>query len=787
MIKTIVKRKGQTEPFMVEKINGWWMWALKTHDIPPGEGLEAVNRAISTMPEVCTSEKLQRALITELLALNRWNSVKLAGSLEASLAQKQVYPEGIPSFKEQCMKMFEMKKMKFLDYSDEEWLEMNSVIDHQNDFLMPQFSVSYLMNNYAIRNVADNKRLETPQFTLARMAAAVAEEYPKGEERLFIFKDIYDLLTKKVLSLPTPNYNNLGTPDGGLSSCCLYSAKDDRKSLAAAEHITYVQTYCSAGLGYEQSVRSIGDPVRGGTIEHQGEQFYLRSNAASAAANRRQQRGGAINAFISGYSKEAISLLAAREPTAPVDSALLGIDVSITINKDLLVRANKDEDSLHFSNWSQPELYNLLYSADTESFSNKIASVIKENKDPKLVFSPRKLFSTIGRTTNSSGRNYVFLTDNANYHTPYKEPIRSSNLCMEIMQATKPYDDIMDLYKESDDVTGEVSMCNLAAINHDKVADDPELHKRACLAALRVIDYCIRNNKYELPHIGYTAKKRNNAAVGVMNTATYMARKRLSYSSKEGLEHMHDFAERQMYYLIEASLQLGKEFGNAEWINKTKWAGYTNKKGEYIKAWMPIDTQNQRLSKELNILPKQNWEELRDQVAENKGIRNTTVFGLMPGESSSKGLGTCNSVFPARNISLLKTDGTSAIDWFAECGDHEEYLYESAFDLGTENTIKFYSVWQMWMDNGISADFWVATKSPVIKIEEVLKKYSMMYAYGMKSHYYTVAKTQASKKERDEDDIEMLDRAKMITVSAEDAFPDLYAEGPVCTSGGCGS
>lgn len=1116
MVKIVIKRDGRKEPFEVEKINHWWLWSSEKHKINPGEGSEAVHRAIGILPEECTSEQLQRALIKELVALKKWNTIKMAGSLEASLAQKNIFPDGIPSVRNQFEELARTGVMMKFDFTDEEWEEINNTIDHDRDFMMPQFSIEYILKSYSLGNITTGKVLETPQFVYMRLAATVASGYSK-DIRMDIMKEQYELLSKQILSAPTPNFTHLGTNDNGLASCCLYTAGDDRKSLAAANLITYVMTYSSAGLGYHQSVRSVGDPVRGGLIRHQGEQWYLRSNAAAAAANRQSKRGGAINSYISGYSKEAEAILASREPTAPVGSALVGSDVTLIMNKDYLQRALSRKDSIHFTKFDNPELYDSLYSSDSKEFTKLMDIAIKENKDESKIFSSRKVLGALGKLTMSTGRNFAFFSDNANKHTPFKDPIYSSNLCVapetlvltpmghipikeldglefpvwngeswsvaafaktsnsakllkvvtdsgfelectpghkwyikndyskppvevrtydlkpgdklikfdlpviagkqildqayingfytgdgcntvcgqriylygekvelepmfeggisdwtrqpalnrmykhydnlkekffipgcnytlesrlnwlagyldadgcvyrndgaemlvassvnldflkelqlmletmgvlskikvmraegqyklpkndgsgenglfqcnttyrlmlntasteklrslgiplkrlkltqqspqrdakkfiqikeiidegrvsetycfnepvrhmgmfngiltgqcvEIMEPTKPYDDYADLHREDDNVTGEVAMCNLSAINHAKVADDPILHKRACKAALRMIDYCINNGYYELKHIGYTARKRLNAGVGVMNTATYMAKNHLSYNSKEGIEHMHDFAERQMYFLIESSLELGKELGNAPWIHKTKWSGYTNSKGEHVSAWMPIDTQSKRISKEFNIEPKMDWEDLRSRVANNGGIRNSCLFAIMPGESSSKALGAANSIYPVRDLGLDKTDSTTSIDWVAEGAGNKDYKYQISYNLSTEDIIKFYSSWQMWMDQGISADFWVPFErgKGVISIDDVLKKYIMMHSYGMKGHYYTVPKTQKSSSDRDKELAEMKNRARSVDreLTSEEAFPEQFdSDGPACPLGGC--
>jgi ribonucleoside-diphosphate reductase alpha chain len=751
MIK-VLKRDGSVEPFQIEKINNWWMWATKQHNIPVGEGIEAVQRAVRALSQETTSEKIQRSLITELIALKRWSTVMMAGTLEASLIHKSVFGATLPRVKDHFTNLLKEGYVVEFPLSDEEWEVLEQTIDHKRDFTMPQFALRYIMDSYALGNVVTGERVETPQFTYLRMAIAVGCSY-SAPQRIDIIKETYELLSTKVISAPTPNFTHLGTKNNGLASCCLYTAGDDRKSLAAANLVTYVMTYSSAGLGYHQNVRAVGDPVRGGKISHQGEMFYLKSNAANAAANRQSKRGGAINAFVPAYSKEIDFILAGREPTASPGKALNGIDISLVLTKDFIRRAVKSEPAITFSEYSHPEMFKSMYTGNPADLEALMTDAVKDEANASRLINPRNTMANLGRVTVSTGRNFAFFVDNANYHTPFKDPLTGSNLCMEIINPVKPYKEISDLWRTDDQVEGEVSMCNLGAVNHDLVADNPELHKRACLALLRMIDYCIHYGYYELSHIGYTAKQRMNAAVGVMNTATYMARKHLRFDSDEGLKSVSQFAERHMYFLIESSLTLGKEKGNAPWIHKTKWAGYTNSEGEYVSAWMPIDTQNKRLAKELGLEPSMDWEDLRSRVAANKGIRNSILGAIMPGESSSKALGAANSIYPVRDLGLSKTDSTTAIDWCAVGAGEDEYEYQLAFTMTTKATTRYYAGWQMWLDGGISADYWLPFEAGqnVIEIDDILQKYAEMYAYGLKSHYYTVPKTQKSNADKKAD------------------------------------
>jgi ribonucleoside-diphosphate reductase alpha chain len=785
MIK-VLKRDGSVEPFQIEKINSWWMWATEQHKIPIGEGLEAVQRAVRSLGTETTSEKIQRALITELIALKRWSTMMMAGTLEASLVTKSVFGSSIPNVKDHFQRLYLNGYTVHFPLTSSEWDELDGVINHMRDFTMPQFAIRYIMDSYALGNVVTGERVETPQFTYMRMALAVGCSYPP-EERMDVIKETYELLSTRVISAPTPNFTHLGTKDNGLASCCLYGAGDDRKSLAAANLITYVMTYSSAGLGYHQNVRSVGDPVRGGKIKHQGEMFYLKSNAANAAANRQSKRGGAINAFIPAYSKEVDFILAGREPTASPGKALNGIDISLVLTRDFIRRAVKNQPAITFNEYSNPEMFKSMYTGNPAELEALMAEAVESNTDAAKLISPRGTMGNLGRVTMSTGRNFAFFTDNANYHTPFKDPITGSNLCMEIMNPVKPYKEISDLWRTDDEVEGEVSMCNLGAVNHDLVADDPVLHKRACKALLRMIDYCIHHGYYELSHIGYTAKKRMNAAVGVMNTATYMARKHLRFDSVEGLKATSEFAERHMYFLIESSLEMGIEKGNAPWMHKTKWAGYTNRDGEYVSAWMPIDTQNTRLMNEIGIKHTMPWEDLRARVAANKGHRFSVLGALMPGESSSKALGASNSVYPVRDIGLSKTDSTTAIDWCAVGAGDGTYEYQLAYTMSTLATTRYYAAWQMWLDGGISADYWLPFEKGqnVIDIDDILEKYAVMYAYGLKSHYYTVPKTQKSNQEKNAVMDNLLQRATLQQIEEPAADDDRMYTGEACAGGVC--
>jgi ribonucleoside-diphosphate reductase alpha chain len=119
---------------------------------------------------------------------------------------------------------------------------------------------------------------------------------------------------------------------------------------------------------------------------------------------------------------------------------------------------------------------------------------------------------------------------------------------------------MVDLYTEGHH-NGEVGLCSLAGIVYTRIEeDDDEQYFKSCKYALKMIDYCIHNSTYELPHIGYTAKQRMNAAVGLLDVANHMAKKYLPYNSKAGMIELHKIAERHSYFMIKAALELGNSY-----------------------------------------------------------------------------------------------------------------------------------------------------------------------------------------------------------------------------------
>jgi len=724
MIKTILKRNGTTEEFIPSKLNGWGVWAAKTLG-PHVDWSTIVIDTVNQCPEECTSQQLQETLIKVCLSKKTWEYNRMAGRLYASLIERITYPDGRPTVNDLHRSLATDGLMVTLDYSDEEYSAVEKIIDHKRDLKYPHYQLNQIRYKYSLRNKLTGKEYESPQFVYMRMAMALAED-ENPAERLVHVKAWYDHFSYNRINCPTPNFVNLGTKLNGYASCCLYTTKDSAPSLAAGDHISYMMTCMSAGIGTHIKTRSLGDSIRSGMIQHQGKLPYYRSMVGAIQANLQNGRGGASTVHYTAYDPEVEVIQKLRHPMTPANKKIGGCHYSFGSNKFFARKVAKKEDIYLFSIADAPDLYEAQYSSDTSEFERLYNEYVESGK-ATIKVNARELL--LGALTQSyeTGVQYLHITDMMNQHTPFLEKIYSSNLCQEIDLVTKGYESVAELYKEEyEEGDGEIGLCSIAGIIVSNIESDDQ-YADAAYYALKMIDKCIFKSDYVFPNLEHTAKARLSAGVGILGLAHLMAKKGFLYSEQGGRDFIHELSETHMWHLINASLRLGKELGNAPWMHKTKWP----------QGWLPLDTYEKRVDELVTVENKRDWDLLRKDIIKNGGIRNSVLVAHMPGESSTISSGTTNGPYPIREFYLMKTNDTLINHWCAPDATKLKNKYQFAWDIKTSDMIKVYAIMQKWCDQGISADFFVKIQGDQkVSSTEMIQDYIDMIKYGMKSRYY---------------------------------------------------
>lgn len=469
---------------------------------------------------------------------------------------------------------------------------------------------------------------------------------------------------------------------------------------------------------------------------------YYKSLGGAVKANLQGGRGGACTTYFTCYDPEVMTVIMLQNPRSTRDKQNRDIHFAMITNRHFAMKAARNEDIFLFNAYTAPDLQDALFSADSDLFASLYQKYEDDPNFQKTYVSARKILTSYAQQSFDVATLYHILIDEVNRHTPFKDKIYCSNLCLEITEPTAPYTSMLDLYSETDHGRGEVALCSLAAIIEPNIKNDAE-YESVAYYALKMIDKCIHLSDYALPHVGFTAKQRLNAGVGLVGIATRLAKLGLKYDTPDGLKRMHQIAERHSYYLIKASLKLGQELGNAPWIHKTKWPD----------GWLPIDTYKQSVDELVPPVYKYDWEALRADVIANGGLRNSVLVAHMPSESSSKASGAANGIYPVRDTSIKKTDAHTVVDWCAVDDDIYSDQYQSAWTISTLDMIKAYAVFQKFADQSTSADFYRdRTVNMNITTDEMIAAHLAMVKYGVKTRYYQNSLTSAQSKPIQEDD-----------------------------------
>ena len=726
MLSSIIKRNGSKVPFDASKLNKWAEWADKT-----GVNWSTVAlKAYSKCSDGSKTTELQQALIDACIEKADTAHFKMAGRLLVGSTYKDAFGgvENIPSLFEFYSDMVQKDLWVKMNYTEEELTYLNSFITHESDLQMVYSEIKQIKDKYLIVDRTNNHCYETPQFMFMGMALANMEKQPK-ERRLNDVIKLYQYLRDKKINAPTPFMCNMRTKHKGYASCCLYKSNDSAKSLAAGDHIAYMMTCASAGIGAYLQTRSKGDPVRNGTIQHQGKRGYLNMLQSAVKANLQNSRGGSATAYINVLDPEIEEIIKLKSVRLPTQQRISGIDYSIGYNDLFARKVAKNKNWMLISYLHAPDLHEAMYGSNDE-FVHLYNKYAKSNV-PKIFVNAREVAIQILIESIETGRIYLHRTDEINVHTPYKDKIYLSNLCAEITQPVRGYENILDLYKE-EETSGEIGLCSLGSIVAKNTA--VEEYYDVAYYTLLMIDNVIDLMDYPFPNLKYTATRRRSVGVGITNLAHLMASKQLSYTSNEGKKFIHDYAELHSFSLHKASLQLAKEKGTCEWITRTK----------YPDGWLPIDTYNKNVD---SIVPGnllQDWESLRKEIKEVGGIRHSVLEAYMPNESSSVATNSTNSIYPVRGIKIVKTSGKKKNVFLAPDAEELEQYYESAWDIPTKDMIELYAIVQKFTGQAISADLYIdfnKFENGVIGTLTLLTDFLYMSKLGMKTRYYLNTKT----------------------------------------------
>ncbi|PXZ03437.1 class 1a ribonucleoside-diphosphate reductase subunit alpha [Gilliamella apicola] len=725
----VTKRNGEKEPIDLDKIHKVITWAAEGLDNVSVSQVE-LRSHIQFYDGIRTSdihETIIRAA-ADLISQDTPDYQYLAARLAIFHLRKKAYNQFTPPpLYEHVKKLVASERYDqhlLEDYSQEEFQQMDNIIDHWRDMDFSYAAVKQLEGKYLVQNRVTGEIYESAQFLYILVAACLFANYPK-DTRLAYIKRFYDAVSTFKISLPTPIMAGVRTPTRQFSSCVLIECDDSLDSINATASAIVKYVSQRAGIGINAGrIRALGSSIRGGEAFHTGcIPFYKYFQTAVKSCSQGGVRGGAATVFYPIWHLEVESLLVLRNNRGVEENRVRHMDYGVQINKLMYQRLIKNENITLFSPSDVPGLYDAFF-ADQDKFDALYHQYEQDVNIRKRVVKAVELFALLMQERASTGRIYIQNVDHCNTHSPFNAqvaPVHQSNLCMEIALPTKPLNNI-------NDEKGEIALCTLSAFNLGKIESLDDFEELADLT-VRALDALLDYQDYPVPAAKNSSLNRRTLGIGVINYAYYLAKHGVKYSDGSANNLTHRTFEAMQYYLLKASNNLAKEKGACPLFNETT----------YSQGILPIDTYKRDLDSITKEPLHYDWQSLRESI-KTYGLRNSTLSALMPSETSSQISNATNGIEPPRGYISIKASKDGILKQVVPEYNKLKDLYELLWQI-PNNTgyLHLVGIMQKFVDQSISANTnYDPTKFPNDKVpmKQLLADLLTAYKYGVKTLYY---------------------------------------------------
>ena len=737
MTISVKKRNGDTASLDLERVHHIVEHACRGL-AGVSESAVEMNSGLQFFDGIETKD-IQEILIrsaNDLITLENPNYQFVAARLLLFGLRKSVYkghPDTHPILKDHVKKCIDLGvyDKHILDrFTEDEWETLNSYMDHERDMLFTYAGMRQVTDKYLVQDRSTGEIFETPQFMYIMIAATLFQNDDKFY-RLDYIKKYYDAISKHRINIPTPVMAGVRTPIRQFASCVLVDLDDTLDSIFSSDMAIGKYVAQRAGIGINAGrIRGINSKIRGGEVQHTGVIPFLKKLESTVrCCTQNGIRGGSATVHFPIWHQEIQDILVLKNNKGTEDNRVRKLDYSIQISKLFYERFIANKDISLFSPNDVPGLYDAF---GTDEFDRLYEEYERQESIPRGTVAAQELILDLLKERAETGRIYIMNIDHCNEHSSFKDKVTMSNLCQEITLPTTPLQHI--------DGGGEIALCILSAINVGKLRNLEELEE-LCDLAVRGLDSLIDYQKYPVEAAEVSTKNRRSLGIGYIGLAHYLARNNVKYGDPDAWKLVHDLTEAFQYNLIQASVNLAKEYGACGYYDRTK----------YSEGILPIDTYKKDVD---DIVPNElhyDWDNLRNAIA-TYGLRNSTLSAQMPSESSSVVSNATNGIEPPRDYLSIKKSKKGPLKQVVPSFGTLKNAYTLLWDMpGNEGYINIVSVMQKFFDQAISGNWsynpenYPDNEVPVsVLAQDLLTTYKL----GWKTSYYH--NTYDAKKDVDE-------------------------------------
>ena len=671
---------------------------------------------------------------------------------------------------------------------------LNEAIVPSRDFLFNYLGIKTLFDRYLLKN-EKGECFELPQqmfMGVSMFLASKETEFDKQElidfnlkkfgkknseylkaVRTYFAIQFYNVISTFEVMLATPTLSNARTPRHQMSSCFIGSTPDNIEGIFDGYKEMSLLSKYGGGIGWDwNQVRAMASFIAGhkgaagGTIP-----FLKITNDIAIAVDQLGTRKGAIAVYIEPWHRDIEDFLDIKKNSGEERRRAHDLVPALWINDLFMERVLNKKDFSLFSPDDVPELSELY----GDEFKAKYEEYEANADIPRKVIPAVDLWKKALTSYNEVGSPFLTFKDTANKvnPNPHNGPIRSSNLCTEIFQSTKPNkyrtkvnfaDGTHIIFEEEEFVTvdgnitkkaknitsldtindkeifivdkdkedGETAVCNLASVNLSKI-NTKEDFERVIPIAIRILDNVIDLNFYPLAKVKKTNLKTRAIGLGVMGEAQMLAEKGIVWGSQAHFELIDEVMEIFSYNAILNSANLAKERGSYPTFKGSNWE----------KGILPIDLANENAIKIVDRKRVYDWNNLKEKV--KQGMRNGYLMAIAPTSSISILVGTTQAIEPVYRRKWFEENLSGLIPVVAPNLSPKTWeCYKPAFDIDQIEVIKAAAIRQKWLDQGQSTNIFLRLD----KITGALlhKIYVSAWKYGLKSTYYLRTESPDAKK-----------------------------------------
>ena len=736
---SVVKRDGSVESLNLDKVHA--MVELACEDLAGVSSSQVeMNSGIQFYDGIKT-EDIQEILIrsaNDLISLDTPNYQYVAARLLLFGLRKAVFgyhPDKPPILYNHICKCVDhgMYDEELLTvYTEEEWEEIESYVDHDRDYLFTYAGLRQVCDKYLVQDRSTGYLFETPQQMYIMIAATLFSKYPK-DTRLEYVRRYYEAISTHKINIPTPVMAGVRTPLRQFASCVLVDVDDTLDSIFSSDMAIGYYVAQRAGIGINAGrIRGINAKIRGGEVQHTGVVPFLKKFEATVrCCTQNGIRGGSATVHFPIWHQEIEDIIVLKNNKGTEDNRVRKLDYSIQLSKLFYERFIQDKEITLFSPHDVPDLYE---SFGTDRFDELYCSYESNPDIPSKRVSAQGLILDLLKERAETGRLYLMNIDHCNSHSSFKDKVNMSNLCQEITLPTDPINHI-------DSQDGEIALCILSAINVGKIRNLSEM-ENLCDLTVRALEELIDYQEYPVPAARRSTLARRSLGIGFIGLAHYFAKNGVKYDSQEAYDLTHKLTESFQYNLLRASNNIAKEKGACDAFHRTK----------YIDGILPIDTYKEEVDELVTVSLEYDWDSLRDDIAE-WGLRHSTLSAQMPSESSSVVSNATNGIEPPRDYLSVKKSKKGPLKQIVPQFTTYKNNYTLLWDMpSNEGYINVTAIMQKFFDQAISGNWSYNPENypdNEVPVSVMANDLLTTYKYGWKTSYYQ--NTYDNKKDVDAD------------------------------------